>query len=76
MTLIDIQKVLSQKNITIKDVHESFRRYKSIKNDDVAMNKLFDALNLQEVKTIPVDLPWEIKERKDFSKDDIERVVE
>ena len=64
------------KNITIKDVHESFRRYKSIKNDDVAMNKLFDALNLQEVKTIPVDLPWEIKERKDFSKDDIERVVE
>lgn len=61
------------KNITIKDVHESFRRYKAIRNDDVAMNKLFDALKFQEVETIPVDLPWEIKERKEICKDDIEK---
>lgn len=61
------------KNLTIKNVHEIFQEYKVVKNDNVSMNKLFDALDFQEVKTIPVNFPWEINERREFCKDTIEK---
>lgn len=61
------------RNLTIENVHEIFQEYKAIKCDDVSMNKLFDALDFQEVKTIPVNFPWKTNERKEFCKDTVEK---